>query len=167
MTIITSGEFFAILALLNGMIGGTILVLPLLSIKTGYLLIPVLALFYGTFSGYCAYLLALHLGSSRSLRAAILEHFGGRKKYSIIYSIALFVSNFAVVLMYFQLLIKQVEGFIHPSKWIGIISFVFVIILTLLMRKFKVGHKLLSYGIISIVAYLIFLIWAQITAPSG
>lgn len=34
---ITKGEILAFLGLLNGMIGGTILVLPILGLDTGYL----------------------------------------------------------------------------------------------------------------------------------
>ena len=127
MNTVTVGEFSSVIALLNGMIGGTILVLPLLALKAGYLLVPMLVIFYGTLSCYCAYLLVLHLGNSHSLRTAILEHFHGRKKYSVFYSLALFTGLLSVVLIYFQLLVNQVEGFIHPSKWINTISFVCII----------------------------------------
>lgn len=59
---ISKGEIFAFLGLLNGMIGGTILVLPLLAIQTGYLLIPCISILYGSISYYTCYLIVLHLG---------------------------------------------------------------------------------------------------------
>lgn len=69
---VSSGEIISIVGLLNGMLGGTILILPLLGNKTGYLLIPLIAIFYGTLSGYCTYLLTLHLGHAHSIKASIL-----------------------------------------------------------------------------------------------
>lgn len=35
------------------------------------------------------------------------------------------------------------------------------------MRYFSFGERLLAFGILSILGYIIFLIWAQSTAPSG
>lgn len=35
------------------------------------------------------------------------------------------------------------------------------------MRFFHFGEKLLALGILSIIGYCSFLIWAQVTAPSG
>lgn len=59
---ITKGEIVAYLGLLNGMIGGTILVLPLLGMETGYLLIPCITILFGLMSFYTCYLVVLHLG---------------------------------------------------------------------------------------------------------
>ena len=64
-------------------------------------------------------------------------------------------------------MIKQIEGFFHPSPWIPIFALCFILVLTSIMRKFDIGDKLLAYGIISIIGYIIFLFWAQVTAPSG
>ena len=59
---ITKGEVTAFLGLLNGMIGGTILVLPLLGVKTGFTLIPIISLFYGAIACYTCQLIVEHLG---------------------------------------------------------------------------------------------------------
>ena len=59
---ITKGEIVAYLGLLNGMIGGTILVLPLLGMETGYPLIPCITILFGLMSFYTCYLVVLHLG---------------------------------------------------------------------------------------------------------
>lgn len=45
--------------------------------------------------------------------------------------------------------------------------FVFLFILTIALKKYDLGEKVLAYGIISIVSYIVFLTWAQATAPSG
>lgn len=59
---VTKGEVVAVLGLTNGMIGGTILVIPLIGATTGYILIPVICLFYGSISCYTCYLITRHLG---------------------------------------------------------------------------------------------------------
>lgn len=64
----TKGEALAFLGLLNGMVGGTVLVLPLLGLETGYLLIPVVSLVYGLISWYTCYLLIIHLGQSNNIK---------------------------------------------------------------------------------------------------
>lgn len=83
------------------------------------------------------------------------------------YSIIIIFAQLGFLISYFQLMIKQIEGFFHPSPWIPVFAVCFILALTLLMRKFDIGDKLLAYGIISIIGYLIFLFWAQVTAPSG
>ena len=49
----------------------------------------------------------------------------------------------------------------------GILLSVGLFIETLIMRKYKISDKLLSLGFVSTICYLVFLIWAQVTAPSG
>ena len=107
------------------------------------------------------------MAHAHSIRASVLEHFHGKKKYSILYCIIIIFAQLGFLISYFQLMIKQIEGFVQPSPWIPVFALVFVIILTLVMQKFHIGDKLLAYGIISIIGYLIFLFWAQVTAPSG
>ena len=68
---LTQGEITSIVALVNAMLGGTILVLPLLGKGTGYLLIPVIALYFGVLSGYTTYLMVIHLGECKSIKEAV------------------------------------------------------------------------------------------------
>ena len=77
----TFSDAVTVLALLNAMLGETILVLPVLAIKAGYISIIIITVYLGTLSGYCTYLLAMHLGKSESIPDAILEHFNGKRRY--------------------------------------------------------------------------------------
>lgn len=65
---------------------------------------------------------------------------------------------------YFQLAIKQVEGFLPKSEWIGVGLFLLLIALTIFMRYLNFGERLLAFGILSIIAYVSFLIWSYSTA---
>ena len=112
----------AVLALLNAMFGESILVLPVLALEAGYLSIVLTTMYLGTLSGYCTYLLASHLGRSQSISEAILEHFSGRKKYQLIYSIAICVSFASLSNSLYQLDTKRAYGFFDPSPLIGVPS---------------------------------------------
>jgi hypothetical protein len=50
------------------MIGGTILVLPVLGLTAGYLLSPLLIIMMGTISLYTAYLIIVHLGKEKNIK---------------------------------------------------------------------------------------------------
>lgn len=82
-----------------------------------------------------------------------------------IYNFIIVLSFVGIIINYFQLIIKQLEGFIPTSKFIGVGVLVFLILLTVVMRYINFGEKLLAIGIISIIGYIIFLTWAQVTAP--
>lgn len=146
------------------MIGGTILVLPLLGLQTGYLLIPCVSLLYGAISFYTCYLIVLHLGECRSIKDVILEHFNNKFSALLVYNLIIGLSLAGILINYFQLIIKQVEGFIPPTPWIGIGVTLLLLVLTFVMRYYSFGERLLAIGILSIVGYLGFLGWAQVTA---
>lgn len=42
-----------------------------------------------------------------------------------------------------------------------------MIIVVFAIRKVHIGEEILALGIISIITYLLFLLWAHFTAPSG
>lgn len=56
------------MGLLNGMIGGTILVLPLIGLQTGYIYIPLVSILYGAVACYTCQLMIQHLGQSLNIR---------------------------------------------------------------------------------------------------
>jgi hypothetical protein len=57
-----------VLGLLNGMIGGTILILPLIGLRTGFIYIFFVVLLIGSLSAYTAYLIILHLGKAKNIK---------------------------------------------------------------------------------------------------
>jgi amino acid permease len=70
---ISNGE--TVIGLLNGMIGGTILVLPILGLRAGYISILLICAVMGAISCYTAYLIILHLGKASNIKESILNHF--------------------------------------------------------------------------------------------
>ena len=161
------GEIISIIGMLNGMLGGTILVVPLLGKESGYLMIPVVTLYFGLVSWYCTYLLVYHLGDHKSIAESFTEHFNGKLLPGQIFNVLVDLAMGVVLIIYFQLACKQVEGFVRPSPLIGIITVISLFFLTLVMRKYEVGDRLLALGFLSIIMYIFFISWALITAPSG
>ncbi len=83
----------------------------------------------------------------------------------------------AILILYFNLVVKQVEGLMglkegydigrkaDEERFLPYILAIVLFVLVLLMRKFEFGSALLAYGIISIIGYCIFLIWVYATSP--
>ena len=55
----------------------------------------------------------------------------------------------------------------YKAFWVGPLVAVVLTLSIIVIRIVNLGEEILAYGIISIICYLIFLIWAQISAPSG
>lgn len=65
-------KYVVIIALVNGMIGGLILVLPILAMQGGTVLSFLVIFVTGLFSFYSCYLCLIHLGRNSDLDKAIL-----------------------------------------------------------------------------------------------
>jgi len=163
-----------VIGLSNGMIGGTILVLPLLALKTGWLLITPITLISGFFSYFSCLLCLRHLRNYKSLDVAIFHHFGKKKAYKIFYDVIIVISISALLILYFSLICEQWEGITAKSKAIPIVNAFALFPLVYLMKKFDFGTTLLAYGILSVIGkknltkgYVIFLIWMFFDTTPG
>ena len=140
-----------VVGLLNGMIGGVILVLPLLALKTGSLLILPITIFTGFVSYYTCLLCIRHLKNFKNLDAAIYHHFGKKMSYKIFYDIIIIVSITTLLILYFSLICEQWSGIIEESKVISIINALVLFPIVYVMKKYDFGATLLAYGILSVV----------------
>ena len=61
-------DTIAYLGLLNGMIGGTILVLPLMATHAGYILIPFINILIASISCYTLFIIVSHLGECKNIK---------------------------------------------------------------------------------------------------
>jgi amino acid permease len=93
-----------VVGLVNGMIGGIILVMPILSIKTGFALIAPIAILSGLFSYFSSSLCLRHLRNYADLDQAVLRHFGGKRGYKIFYDATICVSMTVLLILYFGLI---------------------------------------------------------------
>lgn len=162
-----SGSILAYTALLNGMVGGTILILPIIGLQTGYILIPIVSLIFGSMTFYTCYLISIHLGEATTVKDSVKEHFNNRKGFVMFYDFVLGCSFVGILINYFKLILNQLEGFMPKSTWLPIVVVLVLLALTLVMRYYHFGEKLLAIGVLSVIAYVSFLVWAQASAPQG
>ena len=151
-----------IVALVNGMIGGIILVMPILALKTGYLMISPVVLISGFFSYFSCLLCVRHLRNYKDLDEAVLKHFDNRKGYKIFYDVSLAVATIVVLILYFDLICIQWSGLTTDSKLIPILNAIVLFPVVYIMKKYHFGESLLAYGIISVIGYCCFLLYMWI-----
>ncbi len=90
-----------VVGMVNGMIGGLILILPLLALGAGYILSFIVLFITGILSFYSCYLCVIHMGDQPDLDFAILRHFNGNKGIKIFYDLCVWSSLILIDMLYF------------------------------------------------------------------
>ena len=90
-----------ILGMVNGMIGGLILLLPVFALDAGYVLTLIVILITGGFSYYSCYLCIIHMGDQNDLDMAIFRHFNGLRWPKIFYDACVWCNLILLDLLYF------------------------------------------------------------------
>lgn len=159
-----------VVGMVNGMIGGLILILPVLALNAGYILSFIVILLTGIFSYYSCYLCVIHMGDQPDLDFAILRHFNGNKAVKIFYDLCVWSNLMLIDMLYFELIMMQWEGLVFHEEYpifnpvsnaMALFALVFV------LKYFEFGASVMAYGIISIATYLLFLIWVVATSDQG
>ena len=157
-----------VIGLLNGMLGGTCLVLPQLGIATGWATSIMVCLGAGFIAYYTASLIILHLGQGSQIRDCVMAHFKNDYRYMRMYSFFMWVSFIPVFLIYYETICLQVEGLLgYQSVWVGPLTSIMLFMIILIIRMVHVGQEVLAIGILSIISYICFLLWSHFTSPSG
>lgn len=104
------GDAATVLGIVNGMIGGGIILLPLMSMHSGYVTTIIICLVTGYICYYTAKLLVIHLGKEKDIRRAILVHFNYDKKYLKGYSFIIWLSFIPCFFSYFRVINLQIQG---------------------------------------------------------
>ena len=71
----TIGSVASLAGLLNAMIGGTMLIIPILAMKCGYWDWIIGCLAICLITGYTAQLMVRHLGKAKNIKYLLLNHF--------------------------------------------------------------------------------------------
>lgn len=96
-----------IIALVNGMLGGVILILPVMAMQSGTVLSLLVILLTGFFSYYSCLLCIKHLGEHSDLDQAILNHCNDKKAWGVLYDVLVGVNLFFLLMLYFSLIVIQ------------------------------------------------------------
>ena len=103
-----------VVGMVNGMIGGLILLLPIYALQSGYISTLIIIFLTGVFSYYSCYLCVIHMGDQPDLDYAVLRHFNGSRWPKIFYDICVWLNLILIDLLYFELIIAQWMGLIPP-----------------------------------------------------
>ena len=164
------GVATTVVALVNGMIGGSILVLPLVALEAGWISSIFIIFVTGFFSYYSCYLSMAHLGDQEDLDSALLRHFNGSKCLKTFYDFCVWAGVTLLLNLYFDLIVIQWEGLAPPYHFTVVNPVINALVLVgwcLCLKFFDFGAHVMGYGVVSIVAYLLFLVWVVADAPSG
>ncbi len=140
MTENTISDFTTVVGLVNGMIGGTILVLPILGLAAGYVNMFVISILVGFIIFYTTYIVIIHIGKSKSIKECILAHFNQDYKYVKIYSFILWFGTFTLSFVYFKLLVLQVEGLVGNYWTVAPLCAVILFIFVFAARIYGLGE---------------------------
>jgi hypothetical protein len=107
--------------LLNGMLGGTILVLPVIGMATGSITTILIYCFIGFLSYYTAHLIVVHLGKAKDMTECVLNHFHNNYSYMVAYALIIWSGQVPTLIIYFKLICLQISGLVGDNQWIGVI----------------------------------------------
>ena len=157
-----------VIGMVNGMIGGLILILPVDALQAGYAFTILVILVTGGFSFYSCYLCVIHLGDQKDLDYAMFVHFNKSLVIKIVYDLTVFSNLMFISVLYFDLICIQWQGILDSDTIaIPFVNYLILFTLVLLLKYFDFGASVMAYGIISIIGYIIFLVWVIFSAPSG
>jgi amino acid permease len=158
-----------VLSLVNGMIGGLILILPVLALQGGYLSTFFVIGITGLFSYYSAKLCVLHIGNSSDLDMAIYKHFDNSKKMKVFYDLCVWANILLFCMLYFELITIQWIGLAAPHRFTqtnAVLNAILLFVIVIAMKFYDFGANLMAYGVISIASYLVFLGWVVMSQES-
>jgi hypothetical protein len=107
-------NWMSALALINGTTGGIVIVLPIIGLDAGWLMIPILIFVAAICCYYTATLMFKHLGNAQTINKCIINHFSN-PHFCEFYNLTMFVSFFGEMILYFDLLVSESEGFFYFS----------------------------------------------------
>lgn len=156
-----------LVGLINAMIGGYVLVIPVLSLKAGYLDWIFGCIILGCVAVYTALLLVKHLGSAPNVKFLILHHFKGDHFYTTTYNIVIWFSFMGGMVIYFKLFCIQITGLFGDLPFLSESIAFFLIVWVICLRESDLSEIALASGIVSMIGYIIYLLWVIVTSPSG
>jgi len=90
-----------VVGMVNGMIGGLILILPVLALNSGYIFSLIVLVVIGLLSFYSCYLCVIHMGDQSDLDHAIFRHFNGNRGVKILYDFCVWSNLILIDMLYF------------------------------------------------------------------
>jgi hypothetical protein len=159
--------FTTVVGLVSSMIGIAGMFLPIMGMQAGWFTSFWTNLVVAFLTYYTASLMVSHLGTSKNIKASILNHFQHDHRYMQAYGFVIWLSVIPFLLVGFHVTVLLLEGLLGTSPWIAPGLILFCAVLLMLVRSHHFMEEVMAMGVISLVLFTLFMIWALITAPSG
>ncbi len=151
------GSVATLVGLLNAMIGGTMLIIPILALTAGTMEQLLFSLVLGLITAYTAYLLVSHLGTAKNIKHLILGHFGEDVRVTSVYNVIIWFSFTSAMIVYFNLFCVQVEALLGKMDYLPEMLALVLILWTGFLRETDLSEIILASGMASIVGFFAFL----------
>jgi hypothetical protein len=150
------------------MLGISCLVLPMMGLQAGWGTTIYVSAFVAVMCYYTARLIVVHLGQGKNIKACILNHFNGEHYYMSGYSFIIWLSILPFLFTFFRVTCLQIEGLMgFSSPWVGPLVSLMLLVLVVVVRITQFMEETMAFGVLSIVLFVAFMIWAFATAPAG
>jgi hypothetical protein len=157
-----------VFVMVSGMVGTSCMVIPLVGLTTGWLTTLWINAVVAFFLYYTASLIITHLGKGKGMKDSILSHFNNDYKYISAYGFIIWLSFVPFIFLSTRIICLELQRYLGWGSWeLGIIFSLSMITITILARVTHFAEETMAFGLVAFFSYLIFLIWAQITAPAG
>lgn len=95
------------------------------------------------------------------------RHF--KRRVFPLYDVFSFIGDELILYVYFSIIVKQWEGLFFRQEWLlpwlPYLSALSLALMSIVLQKLHMGIQLMGYGIVSIIAYLLFVAWMFATRP--
>ena len=125
-----------VIGMINGMIGGFILILPVNALNAGWVFSLLVILLIGAFSYYSCYLCVIHLGDQKDLDYAMYVHFNKNRLVKIVYDLTVFSNLLFLGFLYFDLICLQWEGIVGKESVANPLSNTAVLFVLIFVLKY-------------------------------
>jgi hypothetical protein len=158
-----------VLALLNAQFGGSIMVLPLLALRVGWLPMLLIVLATVVANWYSCHLVLLHLGDEQDVGKVVSNHFSSRLPIRA-YNLAAALGLLTACMVYFKLVVIQVEGLLLGGEHTpanALANGGLLLVWLVATKCWDIDTHISGYGFFSIVSFFLFLLWATLASPPG
>ena len=139
------------------------LVVPVVAMESGFIPLFTITVIMALLAYYTAWIIVAHKGTSSGMKQMMENHFGRNSVLYRVYSFSLIISIFTLIIINFELLMRQSIGLLPQIITIKLeysfALFAFLLSVTTMMKNFNVGAKFLAFGILATFCLCIFFLW--------
>jgi hypothetical protein len=157
-----------VFVIVSGMVGTSCMVIPIIGLSVGWVSTILTNVTVAFTLYYTASLIITHLGHAKSMKESVLSHFQNDHKYLVGYGFIIWISFIPFLLLMVRIVCLELQRYTGLGTWeSATVVGIFVLAITIWARIAHFAEETMALGTAAFILYIIFLIWAFITAPQG